>query len=89
MMLGRRQNNCFFLQGAEFKLHLPEPCVLGDSNCSFTKSSMVVVLLGWLGASLKYLNKYVEWYTSKGFHVHLLVEHFVIGLKNKVRRMLV
>ncbi|XP_027365941.1 transmembrane protein 53 [Abrus precatorius] len=52
-----------------YKWHLPESSALSDSNCSFTKSKTVVVLLGWLGARQKHLKKYAEWYTSKGFHV--------------------
>ena len=56
-----------------YRWHLPEPTavidVAGDSDCSSAKSRTVVVLLGWLGAKQKHLNKYAEWYTSKGFHV--------------------
>ncbi|KAK7280635.1 hypothetical protein RJT34_25700 [Clitoria ternatea] len=52
-----------------YQWHLPDLKALGDSNCSFTKSRTVVVLLGWLGARQKHLKKYAEWYTSKGFHV--------------------
>ncbi|KAL2939023.1 Transmembrane protein 53 [Bienertia sinuspersici] len=55
-----------------YRWHLPEPSavdVVGKSNCSSAKSRTVVVLLGWLGAKQKHLNKYAEWYTSRGFHV--------------------
>lgn len=54
-----------------YRWHLPRPStidVTGDSECSSAKSRTVVVLLGWLGAKQKHLNRYAEWYTSKGFH---------------------
>ncbi|GMH10894.1 hypothetical protein Nepgr_012735 [Nepenthes gracilis] len=54
-----------------YRWHLPEPNtidVAGNSDCSSAKSRTVVVLLGWLGAKQKHLNKYAEWYASKGFH---------------------
>ncbi|GAB2275308.1 hypothetical protein Dimus_010069 [Dionaea muscipula] len=54
-----------------YRWHLPGPNaidVAGNSVCSSAKSRTVVVLLGWLGAKQKHLNKYAEWYTSKGFH---------------------
>ncbi|XP_074285572.1 uncharacterized protein LOC141611061 [Silene latifolia] len=52
-----------------YRWHLPEPAVVDDkSDCSSVKSRTVVVLLGWLGAKQKHLNKYAEWYTSRGFH---------------------
>lgn len=55
-----------------YRWHLPEPNaydVTRASDCSSTKSRTVVVLLGWLGAKQKHLNRYAEWYTSRGFHV--------------------
>ncbi|GFP94017.1 transmembrane protein 53-b [Phtheirospermum japonicum] len=55
-----------------YRWHLPDPSsfnVSGDSNCSSAKSRTVVVLLGWLGAKQKHLNRYAEWYTSRGFQV--------------------
>ena len=52
-----------------YRWHLPQPSVLGGSNCSSAKSKTVMVLLGWLGAKQKHLRKYAEWYTSKGFQV--------------------
>lgn len=54
-----------------YRWHLPEPNavdVSGSSDCSSVKSRTVVVLLGWLGAKQKHLNRYAEWYTSRGFH---------------------
>ncbi|KAL0372840.1 UNVERIFIED_CONTAM: Transmembrane protein 53-A [Sesamum calycinum] len=54
-----------------YRWHLPDPNsvdVSGVSDCSSAKSRTVVVLLGWLGAKQKHLNKYAEWYTSRGFH---------------------
>ncbi|GAB4839630.1 hypothetical protein Ancab_029154 [Ancistrocladus abbreviatus] len=54
-----------------YKWHLPQANtidVAGSSECSSAKSKTVVVLLGWLGAKQKHLNKYAEWYTSMGFH---------------------
>ncbi|KAH9612123.1 hypothetical protein KSS87_002603 [Heliosperma pusillum] len=52
-----------------YRWHLPEPAVIDEkSDCSSVKSRTVVVLLGWLGAKQKHLNKYAEWYTSRGFH---------------------
>ncbi|KAH7669220.1 alpha/beta-Hydrolases protein [Dioscorea alata] len=50
-----------------YQWHLPSPSV-GESECSLAKSQTVVVLLGWLGAKQKHLNKYAEWYTARGFH---------------------
>ncbi|KAK6122487.1 hypothetical protein DH2020_043773 [Rehmannia glutinosa] len=55
-----------------YRWHLPDPNavdVSGGSDCSSAKSRTVVVLLGWLGSKQKHLNKYAEWYTSRGFHV--------------------
>ncbi|KAG0461914.1 hypothetical protein HPP92_020390 [Vanilla planifolia] len=55
-----------------YRWHLPNPNAdgrLGNLNCSSAKSRTVVVLLGWLGARQKHLNRYAEWYTSRGFHV--------------------
>ena len=54
-----------------YRWHLPEPNAIdvsGASNCSSAKSRTVVVLLGWLGAKQKHLNRYAELYTSRGFH---------------------
>lgn len=54
-----------------YRWHLPESNAIdmsGDSACSTVKSRTVVVLLGWLGAKQKHLNRYAEWYTSRGFH---------------------
>ncbi|XP_031274917.1 transmembrane protein 53 [Pistacia vera] len=55
-----------------YRWHLPEPNAIdisGTSECSMAKSRTVVVLLGWLGAKQKHLQRYAEWYTSKGYHV--------------------
>ena len=54
-----------------YRWHLPEPNAIdvsGTSDCSSAKSRTVVVLLGWLGAKQKHLNRYAELYTSRGFH---------------------
>lgn len=54
-----------------YRWNLPEPAaidVAGKSDCSSVKSRTVVVLLGWLGAKQKHLNRYAEWYSSRGFH---------------------
>ncbi|XP_062163621.1 uncharacterized protein LOC133870487 [Alnus glutinosa] len=54
-----------------YRWHLPEPDAIdvsGTSECSSAKSRTVVVLLGWLGAKQKHLNRYAEWYASRGFH---------------------
>lgn len=54
-----------------YRWHLPEPKAVEvsvGSDCSSIKSRTVVVLLGWLGAKQKHLNRYAEWYTSRGFH---------------------
>lgn len=52
-----------------YRWHLPEPNAIDVSDCSSEKSRTVVVLLGWLGAKQKHLNRYAELYTSRGFHV--------------------
>ncbi|KAA8541474.1 hypothetical protein F0562_025437 [Nyssa sinensis] len=54
-----------------YRWHLPEANasdVVGNSDCSSTKSRTLVILLGWLGAKQKHLKRYAEWYTSRGFH---------------------
>ncbi|KAL8138039.1 hypothetical protein V2J09_004040 [Rumex salicifolius] len=54
-----------------YRWHLPDPNavdVAGKSSCYSAKSKTVVVLLGWLGAKQKHLNRYAEFYTSRGFH---------------------
>ncbi|KAF6153355.1 hypothetical protein GIB67_003545 [Kingdonia uniflora] len=54
-----------------YRWHLPESKVykdLEESDCSSAKSRTVVVLLGWLGAKQKHLQRYADWYTSRGFH---------------------
>lgn len=54
-----------------YRWHLPEPKAVdisGNADCSSAKSRTVVILLGWLGAKQKHLNRYAEWYTSRGFH---------------------
>ncbi|KAL6568815.1 hypothetical protein OROHE_003556 [Orobanche hederae] len=61
------------LSNVLYRWHLPDPSTFdvlpGNSSCSSAKSRTVVVLLGWLGAKQKHLNRYAEWYTSRGFHV--------------------
>jgi hypothetical protein len=51
---------------ALYRWHLPHPRACCNSS---DKSHTVVVLLGWLGSRQKHLNKYADWYTSRGFHV--------------------
>ncbi|KAG6405464.1 hypothetical protein SASPL_133053 [Salvia splendens] len=54
-----------------YRWHLPDPSAIdvsGESDCSPAKSRTVAVLLGWLGAKQRYLKRYADWYTSRGFH---------------------
>lgn len=54
-----------------YRWHLPDPKTLnvsGGSDCSSAKSRTVVVLLGWLGAKQKHLQRYADWYTLRGYH---------------------
>jgi hypothetical protein len=51
---------------ALYRWHQPHPRACCNSSDKF---HTVVVLLGWLGSRQKHLNKYADWYTSRGFHV--------------------
>ncbi|XP_051144051.1 uncharacterized protein LOC127260375 [Andrographis paniculata] len=56
---------------ALYRWHLPHPSAVdmsGSSDCSVAKSRTVVVLLGWLGAKQRHLNRYAEWYASRGYN---------------------
>lgn len=31
-------------------------------------SELVVVIVGWIGSSFKYISKYAQWYSKQGIH---------------------